>query len=251
MDKNELQEMLSQHLTKTKEEIKSVVAAEIVKVTREMDEIKKSIQFLSDKYDEIILEKEDLKLEVNLLKNTVQEQSLKIETMEQDRRQCNKRVNALDNSARYNKLELHGISQPAGERPSRIAYNILKITDPTLNDSEILDSFRVEKKGQNRRPKIGPIVVKLKTKEKRDECYYNRKKLAGVNFKEMGVEAERIYINENLCPFTRKLLFDANNIRKKKNYISIWTNGGVIKTKKNSDAPILTIQDDKDLELIV
>ena len=146
MDKNELQEMLSQHLTKTKEEIKSVVAAEIVKVTREMDEIKKSIQFLSDKYDEIILEKEDLKLEVNLLKNTVQEQSLKIETMEQDRRQCNKRVNALDNSARYNKLELHGISQTAGERPSRIAYNILKITDPTLNDSEILDSFRVEKK---------------------------------------------------------------------------------------------------------
>ena len=123
--------------------------------------------------------------------------------------------------------------------------NIPKISDTTLEDSDTTESYRVIKCDKNMRSK--KIVVKLKTKEKRDECYFNRKKLAGIDFKEIGIEAERTYMNENPRPSTRKLLPEANKPRKSLNHETVWTQRG---TKKNSNSAILTPQEDNDLKSI-
>ena len=251
MDKEEMKKLLQENIIKFKEEIKSMFKAEFQKLTMEVVEIKNSIQFLSDKYDEIILENSALKEQVNLLKNTSMDQSLSIKKLEDDRRQFNKRLNMLDNSNRYNKLELHGIKHTTGENTDRIAFNVLKMADSSLDKSNIADSYRVMKWDKiTKASKNGPIVVKFKNAEKRDDCYFNRKKLAGINFKEIGIDAERVYINENLCPETRKLFFEANSIKKKKGYKRIWTQGGLIKLRKDFDTQVITIYDDNDLKII-
>ena len=116
-------------------------------------------------------------------------------------------------------------------------------------EADISETFRVKKLDKDKRPQNGPIIVKFKTREKKLACYMNRKKLAGQNFKEIGIDAEKIFINENLCFSTRQLFYLTNIQRKKLGWERIWTQEGIIKVKKTRESPILTINDDNDLKL--
>ena len=50
---------------------------------------------------------------------------------------------------------------------------------------------------------------------KRMKCFANRKNLAFKNFHEIGIDPEKVYINENLTPTTRSLFHQPNILKKK------------------------------------
>ena len=79
---------------------------------------------------------------------------------------------------------------------------------------------------------------------------FKQKKLAGYAFKDIGIEAERVFLNENLCPASRRLFYQANMQKKIARWRFIWTQNGKIKLKKDVDSQIITIEEEKDLEKI-
>ena len=145
MDQESMQELLKENFVNIKDEIKTFFKSEIGKVTTEVNELKNSIDFLSSQYDDLIQENKVLKAEINSLKSNNAAQSLKIENLDDSRRQCSKRLNVLDNLSRLNNLELHGTKYSTGEKSNRIAFNILKMVNADLMESDIVETFRVKK----------------------------------------------------------------------------------------------------------
>ena len=247
MDKEEMKEILSSLMKECKEELKNLFQTELGKINITVQKLQDSVEFISAKYDEIISENKVLKQEIIDLKNGSTKQNNIINALEKTTREIKKQVNTMDNTSRFEKLELHGVPKSSGENAVRVSLNVLKIANPELNYSDIADAFRVNTdRRENNKP--GPIIVTMKCKEKRSLCFSNRKKLMGFNFKDIGLEADRIFINENLCPNTRQLLYKAKLLKNEHKRRFLWTNNGTIKMKKTTDSTTIIILDEMDLK---
>ena len=252
MNKKEMQEMLNENLTKIKEEIKLVFEMEFSKITKEMGELKNSIQFLSDKYDDLILEKNALKVEVNSIKNLVNEQSLQLKNNKLDNQRIEMKVNDLENLSRLSNVEIQGVPIQQNENLDRMVMSLLKISDPTITTQDIKESFRLKKNFTDdaQRNKGTPILVKFNSPNKRLDVLKNRRKLAGYNFNDIGVDTHRVFINENLTAYTKSLFYQANVLKKSHEWKYIWTRNGNIKLRKNDGFPVISIRDINDLKKI-
>ena len=226
-----------------------MLQTEIKKINTSMEKLQESVEFISAKYDEITEENKELKNEVKDIKNYTSSQNIVINKLEKKCTELQKQVNKTENMGRFKNLELHGVPKSNGENVVRVAVNILKITDPELNENDVDSVFRGHNKsGRNTLP--GPIIVALKTEEKRTMCFSNRKRLYDYNFNNIGIEAERIYLNENLCANTRQLLYKARLFKNENDWKFVWTNNGQIKMKKSINSPTIIIEDEIDLTKI-
>ena len=189
------------------------------------------------------------------------------ETIEANQESCNSmkiKINDLENAALSCNLEIHGVPEKPNENVERIALNVIKLADPSADALDIESTFRVIKKSptakdsnkestdknSKKKAPAAPIIVKLKTKSKRMDIIKKRKQLADVDFKNIGIDADRVYINENLTPMTRSLFYESNKLKKLNGWSSIWTFNGVIKMKRKEGSPIVTIRDISDLSKI-
>ena len=260
MSNQQKSESFHEEFTKFKIEIKSllendysVMKLKIDEMVKEFQEMSTAMKFLNEKYEEVINENKELKKEVTNLKQANASNSKIISTNQKDDQSIMNKLNDLDNLGRLNNLEIHGIPEVQNEHVQRVAVNVLKISDPTLEEHDIETSFRLKKSAVNKETKnasVSPILVKLKEKNKRINIIKNRKKLAGFDFSNIGIDASRVYINENLTPITKALFYQSNLLKKENNWRSIWTINGVIKMKRNEDSPIITIRDSSDLKKI-
>ena len=231
-----MKQLLKQTLSEFKNELETVFKNEFENINIKTEDIKKSVEFLSSQYDEMLAENKKLKLEMNDVNKIAEVQNKKILELEGIVKNNKKQINAMENLSRFSNLEVHGIQYMPNEKTERIIFNTLKIVDPDIKQTDIVSTFRLNKQRANDGGiPDGPIIVKFANNESRSRCYSNRKKLAGFAFKSIGIEAERIFINENLCPASRQLFYKANLQKKKLKWRFIWTNNGTIKMKKNYD----------------
>ena len=103
---------------------------------------------------------------------------------------------------------------------------------------------------EKRKNTPSPIIVKFNSMCKRISVFANKKRLAGKNFAEIGIDATKVYINENLTPTTRSMFYHANILKKKHGWKYIWTFNGNIKMRKEDNYPTLFIKDNSDLDKI-
>ena len=209
--------LLNETLSQFKEEIKYYFKTEIEKINTEVKDMKKAVEFLSSQYEEMLIENKKIKLEINDINKTTKDQNQQIMELEKIISQNTKQINSMENLSRYSNLEVHGICELPNENTNRIVFNTLKITHPEIKEKDIVSTFRVKKyrnNDQEGRKLDGPIIAKLVDHKTRFMCYSNKKKLAGYAFKDIGIEAERVFLNENLCPASRRLFYQANMQKK-------------------------------------
>ena len=246
-----MKQLLQETLSDFKNEIKTFFKNEIEKINTEVKDLTKSVEFLSSQYDDIFAENKKLKVEMNDVNKIAAIQNKKILELEEIVKSNKKQIHAMENLSRSNNLEVHGITYKPNEKTDRIIFNTLKIVEPEIKETDIISSFRLKKKRTNRNETTdGPIIVKLANNEIRSRCYYNKKKLAGFAFRDIGIEAEKIFLNENLCQASRQLFYKANMQKKKFKWKFIWTNNGSIKMKKDHDSQIITIDDEESLKKV-
>ena len=125
-------------------------------------------------------------------------------------------VNDFDNHLRSNNLELHGITPVQNENLGQTALNVLKLLDPSLatGDIEMVRRLRSNTNKDGSFRTANPILVRLKSAEKRMMLFRNKRKLAGVNFNGMNVNAERVVLNENLSNYSKSLFYHVNSFKK-------------------------------------
>ena len=248
---------LKAHFTEFKDEIKNMFKQEMKTnneiLMKEFNQLKSAMDFLSQKYEEIVKENGLLKEEIKTIKLTNVENSNQIKSIQIDSQKLILKINDLENVSRMANVEIHGVPMHQNENLDRMVMSLLKIVDPTIVQNDIKESFRIKRfMTEEKNPNKGtPILVKFMSTNKRLDILKNKRKLAGFNFKDIGVDTQRVFINENLTSYAKNLFYQANLLKKNHGWKYIWTRNGNIKLRHHDDSPVISIRDTADLRKIV
>lgn len=212
-------------------EIKSIldsVVAEQVLINQQVRDMSESQQFLSDQYDEL---QEQLKAAKNL-EPIVQQNQGKIVDLDW------KQVTSEQYSRRAH-LELGNVPPKQNEDVEKIVLDAALKHGVELEKNDIAAAHRIHAS----EGKIPPIIVEFVSRRKRNELLEKRK--------DVPWSADKVYINESLCPYFKKLLFLAKDKCNELDFKYCWFKHNSVFAKLNRDSRTIKIQKFQDLCKIV
>lgn len=215
-----------------------------------ISELQKSLNFLSDQYED--LRKEVGTLRVDNTRLCAENNCLKAE-MRSLVNEINVQKNALNEHNQYIRrecLEFSGVPERQGENTNQIVMDIceeigIKIVEEDISVSHRLPTKRTE---QTDRPK--KIIARFVRRDVRDAIYKSRKLLKNKTTSDIGYPRtnNKIYISENLTPTNKDLFNKSLALKKRANFRFLWTRYGNTYMKKDEDSAVIQIATEKDLE---
>ncbi len=156
----------------------------------------------------------------------------------------------LEQYTRKNSLEFHGIPESAYNSTEEA---ILKIAE-TLEVPVSLDDIEISHKLNT--PGNKAIIAKFISHKTKTNLYRARTKLKHVKLTDLfpdssyatGVQSKRIFINENLTSYRRRIMSRANEKRRDGELLSVWSLDGTIYVKTSPDGRPIKIIELEDLE---
>ena len=160
-----------------------------------------------------------------------------------------------DNLAQYtrkNILEIHGEPESAHTTTEDAVLKVAEALEMSIQLQDIETSHKLNRKG------IKPIIVKFLSHKVKSNLYRARAKLKNVKISSLfhgtsyatTVEAERIFLNERLTSYRRKIVNRANEKRKNGELLSVWTLDGKIYVKTSPEGTPIRINELEDLECL-
>lgn len=149
------------------------------------------------------------------------------------------KINILEQNEKACLVEISGVKKEPNENVETIVNDIAGIIDVDIN---LFDIENVYRKLSNRNLDAPQIVVEFSSKKKREEFIRKRGK---IEFK-----GSRIYINESLTAYNRKLFWETRSKAKELGYRYIWTRNGRILCKKDDMTKKTQIKSIEDLRFL-
>ncbi|CAH0397422.1 unnamed protein product [Chilo suppressalis] len=203
-------------------------------------DIKISLEFMSDKYDELLDKFNSLQQENSQYKSRITYLESKIEQFERKSRASSiemRNVIKMESENRYSLIEL--------------TKNVGKLTDVPIQDCDIRDAFRMKMK-QNIN---GPIIIDFTTTVLRDNFLKSAKSYNKTNPEQqfsttiLGQSGPQnyIFIGESLTPQAKRLHYLARDFAKTFGYKHCWTSYGKIYLRRSKNNPHIRIDGEEDL----
>jgi hypothetical protein len=218
----------------------AVILSAIEEVKSQNTEIRKSMDFLSEKYDQALK---------------------RIDDLEEEKKSTNKyikhledRMEQLDRKSRSSCFEVRNIPKKSDETPDdliSLVQGIAKIVNVPIQPTDFRDLYRVK----SRNTEKSPIVAELRSVLVRDNFmksvrnYNNAHKENKLNYKQLNADgpAVPIFATDCLTFKSRKLYAAARDFAKNYNYTYCWTNYGKIYLRKKENLPLIRIECTEDL----
>ena len=236
----------------------------------------RSIEFLSSKYDDLIirvaqLEKENQSLrdENFSLKNRIKDISQasknednaiksQMNTLISTLKQLETQLDDLEQYNRRDSLEIKGIPIEEDEDTNEIVREVAKLVDLDIDHNDISISHRLpagkkwtDQNGRMHDPGPPAIIVKFIRRDDATDLYNSRFKLKGKTTDDLNCISScvdnNIYISESLNPSRKKLFRSCLKVKKELNFKFISTHNGQIFLKENKFTPSIKISSLKDL----
>lgn len=222
---------------------------EVITIKDLMDEIKdfrKSMEFMSAKYDEL-LNKHNLTLEENKhFKTQLQTISDENENLQKNINNINIDINEMKQNKLKRKLVITGAPIVENTEALNSLYeNIITKLDIPKEDTKIIDIFQGNR--VNSVTQSAPIYIELQHNNIKDTIIKlaRTKKLQG---HQIGLDTRNhIKIAERLTPYNKELLNKANQLRIN-GFKFIWVKNGKIYIRKNTDSQVINIKSVIELE---
>lgn len=195
--------------------------------------------------DDLAAQVKDLKSAVDTLKKENEEKDCVIGTL-------TNHINSLDQYGRKNNFELVNVEEIEGENIDNIVLKLAKTLDIDLTVNDIEAAHRIPSRVAH---KTSRIIVQLSSRRKRDQFLEKKRFDFNSNVITGGLGQEglkRVYINENLNPFYRELLWKSKERAKITGYKFVWfVSGKIFVRKDESSKKVIRIQSFIDLDKIV
>ena len=201
----------------------------------DLDEIRKSQEFLGTKFDELAVSINEVKTENAKLKKDNAELQQRVSLLQ---KQENAAMTDIENLRRYSRrdtLEIQGIPVVSGENTNAIVLKVVQLVMPEskFDESIISVSHRLRSPRGNLPP---AIIVKFVRRDVRDMIYMNRRNLGTKSTRDLGLsESNKIYVNESLTPQSRAVLIEAKKFRSQHRFKFIWTRNGRVFLKQDEN----------------
>lgn len=203
-----------------------------------VEKIEKSVQFLSDKYDDFnkTIVKQDKEIGDLRRRLEVVEKSHTPSTISK----LQQEINELDQYSRRQNMEIHGLIPHVGEN---LLVELNKIASqlelPELRENDLEGLHRLPIK-ENKDP---VIIVRFSTRKLKASWFEKRQMLRQ--------KLPELKFFDNLTTTNRHLLWLAKGTAKEKNYMFAWASQGTVLVKKQPNGRIIKIRCEDDLNKIV
>ena len=187
----------------------------------------------------------DIESELTSAKKTVNEQ-------EEEIAELYELQDSLEQYTRKNSLEIHGIPENAYTTTEEVVLKLAEALNVPVNPHDIEISHKLKRKSNK------PIIVKFVSHKVKTNLYRARTKLKNVSVSSLfpslsaagRAGSNRIYLNENLTSYRRKIVNRANAMRNDGLLLSVWTMDGEIYVKTSPEGRPTQINELEDLEYI-
>ena len=240
-------------LPSIRQEIKlelQTLKASIDLLTDRCNTLENSQQFLSNKYDTVVQTLQNVKEQVTKLDKKYKDATGSLEAkqtnmadMADKTQETLYRIDcSLDETQQYLRrdcLEITGVPITSHVNPKLLVKEIGTLIGAEIDDSHIAAAHRLpdSKNVKNR------LIVKFLQRDKREEVYKKRKHLVGKSVHQLpSIQAEigesvsrdnKIYINESLTSYRKRLFGRIKDYKRKNNVKYLWTSNGKIMLKVN------------------
>lgn len=223
--------MLSQLSTKFDDHKANVVS--------ELQDIKQSLSFINEKFEEFKSTVEDMKREQQTLKTENNDLRAALESAKTE-------IVELKQYSRQQNIEIKGLPLRTDEKLADALMQFGKTRGVPISSSDIDVIHRVpgkDKKNPN-------VIVRLTSRSVRSRILHAVKKisLSPVDFGYEGTDT--VYINEHLCPEYKVLLGKAIARKREKGWKFTWVTNGKILARKAENSNVIQIRSEADLALI-
>lgn len=166
------------------------------------------------------------------LEKTLKEKESIIQTLEF-------KINVLEQNERACFIEINGVKKENDENVETLVNDIASKIDIDLNLFDIENAYRKPSRQKSDTPQI---VAEFSSKRKRDEFLKKRGKIE--------YNGSRIFINESLTAYNRKLFWETRTKAKELGYRYTWTSNGRIFCKKDELAKKIQVRNNDDLHFL-
>ncbi|XP_074608241.1 uncharacterized protein LOC141860902 [Acropora palmata] len=224
-------------------ELKSSIKA----LTERCNELEKSQDFVSKKYDTAIVALQSVKSEISNLdkKHTTIVNSLEEKlgelagTTDRQDQSLYRVESALDETQQYLRrdcLAINGVPISSYENPNQLVKEVGLLAGVEIDDRHIASAHKLpdSKNVKNR------LIVKFIQRDKREELYKHRKNLVGKNISHLPSVEDgngKIFINESLTSYRKRLFGRIKEYKRNNNLKYLWTSNGKIMLKVNDTSP--------------
>lgn len=156
----------------------------------------------------------------------------------------------LEQYTRKNSLEFHGIPESAYSSPEEVVLKISEALQVPVEPQDIEISHKLNNKGNK------AIIAKFISHKVKSNLYRARTKLKSIKTTDLfpgssyatTTVANRIYINENLTSYRRRIMKKANEKRRDGELLSVWSLDGTIFVKTSPAGRPIKISEPEDLD---
>lgn len=211
----------------------------------DIKEIRSSLQYMSDKYDEVLKDIEQCK------KNDVEQRKeinkLRTENAFLNRsvEKANIQLNRLDQYHRRENIEIHGLEMKNNENIPNIIGNLANCLNIPYSTDMVIAAHRLKNNKKSQRP---PAIIIRFANRNISEMWIKKKKTGVMsrNIIENG-SSSVIYVNENLTPMNKELFWNARVKAKKLKFKYVWVKNGVVFMKRDDASTTIKIEKFDDL----
>jgi hypothetical protein len=204
-------------------------------IISDQKDLKTAVDFISSQYDNVkslIEELKYLKEENTVLKSKVSDLEMKCNRMEQYSKNFN--------------LEISGIPQKLGENTYSIVSEVCKAVGADFSEKDIEFCHRIKQKtavpGDHNKIEPPKIIAKLFSRQKKQEVMGKVRSHKNLVCSEIVgfSENNRVFINEHLSAYNKKLFWLARNLRSV-GYKYVWVTDGTVKIRRDDNSKVVNI----------
>lgn len=211
-------------------------------------EMVQSLNFVSAQYEESQRKIKNLEKENENLKMEVKQISKRLQYIETD-------YYYQQQQELQKHITIHGVPKQKNEDLTKIIINIASTLKVNITETDI-KSFRTIR-GKNNLNTTPIIVVELMDEEKKNEINRNYKTNGPIiisqiikNTKNTAAEHQKVYINDYLCTYYKKLLEETKKLKQNYNIKFVWVKNGNIYVRQNESSASYRIRNYTDLDSI-
>lgn len=245
-------------LPNIRKELKSEIAElklEIKNLNAKCSEIEKSQKFLSNEFDNLLQSLRSTKREIIDISTKVKDLEERTAALSDSNYDLNATLDDLQQYIRRDCVEVTGIPVLPVDSPKQLAAELGGLLGLDINDEHISIAHRLSPTKKNNK---GRMIIKFVHRHTKDEFYKRRNMLVGKSTKDLPLiaqeygksihSADKIFINESLTPYRKRLFGRINEYRRINKWKFIWTVNGKILLRESDSSRVFSFTTNEQFE---
>lgn len=192
-------------IIKVMEGFKSEFFNELKAYKSEMEDLSKSVQFISDKLDNTNGMMDEIKKKFVEIKNENQELLMQNSTLKSEVYELKERLRNLEQYSRKNNVEVSGIPATPGEHVSEVVKAVGAALGIEVQDGDVAAAHRVPTYKKDRQPSL-VIQFQNRTMKEAWITKFREKKSLTAQQVNKNLPSARVYVNDHLTPENKQFL---------------------------------------------